>query len=93
MASLSTVVGVTYLGVGAAFGHVLFAHTPAPRASSSLAVRLYLLPPLGVLASWLLLGEQPHGRDAVGAALILSAVALAERGRRRATAAQEAPPT
>ncbi len=93
VASLSTVVGVTYMGVGAAFGYVLFAHILATRASSSLAVVLYLLPPLGVLASWALLGEEPHARDAVGAVFILSAVALAERGRRRAATAAEVTPT
>ena len=72
---------------------MLFARILATRASSSLAVMLYLLPPLGVLASWLLLGEEPHARDAVGAALILSAVALAERGRRRATRRAGGTPT
>ena len=92
VASLSTVIGVTYMGVGAAFGYVLFARILATRPSSSLAIILYLLPPLGVLASWALLGEDPHARDAVGAALILGAVALAERGRRRAAAVAEAAP-
>ena len=67
--------------------------TACPRASSSLAVTLYLLPPLGVLASWALLGEEPHARDALGAVFILSAVALAERGRRRAAPVAEVTPT
>jgi drug/metabolite transporter (DMT)-like permease len=83
-ASRSTAVGATFNGVATSVGYVLFARVIAVRASASLAVTLYLLPPLAVLCSWAILGERPQLRHAIGGALVLLAVAIAERGRRRA---------
>jgi drug/metabolite transporter (DMT)-like permease len=82
-ASLSTGVGATFNGVATSVGYVLFARVIAVRASASLAVILYLLPPLAVLCSWAILGEEPQLRHAIGGALVLLAVGIAERGRRR----------
>jgi drug/metabolite transporter (DMT)-like permease len=91
-ASLSTAVGAAFNGVATSVGYVLFARVLAVRPSASFAVILYLLPPLAVLCSWLILGEQPQLRHLVGGALVLCAVGIAEHARRRADAAPaEAP--
>ena len=83
-ASLSTLVGAGFNGIATSVGYVLFARVLAVRPSASFAVILFLLPPLAVLCSWAILGEQPHLRDLVGGALVLCAVGIAERARRRA---------
>jgi drug/metabolite transporter (DMT)-like permease len=82
-ASLSTAVGAGFNGIATSIGYVLFARVLAARASASFAVILYLLPPLAVLCSWAILGEQPQLRHAVGGALVLCAVGIAEHARRR----------
>ena len=60
-------------------GYALFTYAIARLRPALLAVMLYALPPLAVLADWILLGEQPHGRDFAGGALILVGVAIGTR--------------
>jgi drug/metabolite transporter (DMT)-like permease len=42
---------------------------------------MYAVPTLGVLASWVVLGERPIARDVVGGTMILAAVWVAEHRR------------
>jgi drug/metabolite transporter (DMT)-like permease len=65
--------------VQSAIGYAFFVYAIARLRPSMLAVMLYSLPPLAVLADWALIGERPHGRDVVGGALILLGVAIATR--------------
>jgi drug/metabolite transporter (DMT)-like permease len=85
-ASLTTALAAAFAGIATAFSFILFVRVLRARPSASFAVLLYLLPPLAVLASWALLGEQPQLRHAVGGVLVVGAVAVAEHGRRRPTA-------
>jgi drug/metabolite transporter (DMT)-like permease len=79
-ARASTVLGSAYLVLGqTAVGYALFTYAVARIRTSLLAVLLYALPPLAVLADWLLIDERPHGRDVAGGALILLAVAVGTR--------------
>jgi drug/metabolite transporter (DMT)-like permease len=74
------VIGSAYLVFGqTAIGYALFTYAVGRIRTSLLAVLLYALPPLAVLADWLLIGERPHGRDVAGGALILLAVAVGTR--------------
>jgi drug/metabolite transporter (DMT)-like permease len=82
-ARASTVVGVVYLVLGqTVIGYALFTYAVARIRTSLLAILLYALPALAVLADWILIGEQPNGRDVVGGALILVGVVV---GTRRAS--------
>ena len=58
--------GIVGPATGLAYG--LFAWLLARVSSTSLALMLYMLPPLGVLASFLVLGEEPAARDLAGGA-------------------------
>jgi O-acetylserine/cysteine efflux transporter len=78
-----TVVATAYAGFGTAIAFALFSYVVARRPSARFAVSLYLIPPLGVLAAWGLVDERPHARDVVGGAIILAAVAIAERAAAR----------
>ena len=76
----SALVGSAYaVIVQSAIGYAFFVYAVARLRPSILAVMLYALPPLAVLADWVLIGERPHGRDVVGGALILLGVAVATR--------------
>jgi drug/metabolite transporter (DMT)-like permease len=82
-ARASTIIGSAYLVLGqTAVGYALFVYALARLRPALLAIMLYALPPLAVLADWLLIDERPHLRDVVGGALILLGVAI---GTRRAT--------
>jgi drug/metabolite transporter (DMT)-like permease len=82
-ARASTIIGSAYLVLGqTAIGYALFVYALARLRPALLAIMLYALPPLAVLADWILIDEQPHVRDLVGGALILLGVAI---GTRRAT--------
>jgi drug/metabolite transporter (DMT)-like permease len=82
-ARASTIIGSAYLVLGqTAIGYALFVYALARLRPALLAIMLYALPPLAVLAAWILIDEQPHARDLVGGALILLGVAI---GTRRAT--------
>jgi O-acetylserine/cysteine efflux transporter len=65
--------------VQSTIGYAFFVYAIARLRPSLFAVMLYGLPPLAVLADWVLIGERPHARDVVGGALILLGVAIATR--------------
>ena len=82
-ARASTILGASYNVLGqTVVGYALFTFAVARLRPALLAVLLYALPPLAVLADWLLIGEEPHARDLAGGALILVGVAI---GTRRST--------
>jgi drug/metabolite transporter (DMT)-like permease len=70
-----------FLGFGSATSYLLLCAVLADQPSNRVAVTLYLTPVIGVLCSWLLVDEDLHWRDAVGAALVLVAVAVSELRR------------
>jgi drug/metabolite transporter (DMT)-like permease len=77
---MSAVVGAVYLVLGqTVVGYALFTYAAARIRTSLLALLLYALPALAVLADWLLIDERPVGRDLAGGALILLAVAVGTR--------------
>jgi drug/metabolite transporter (DMT)-like permease len=80
-AGAGQVAALVYLGPGTGLAYGLFAWLLARVSSATLAVMLYLLPPLGVVASFLVLGEEPAARDVAGGVLILLAIWVARRGR------------
>jgi drug/metabolite transporter (DMT)-like permease len=83
-ARASTVLGSAYLVLGqTAIGYALFSFAVSRLRPALLAVMLYALPPLAVLADWALIDERPAGRDVVGGALILLGVAIGTRRARR----------
>jgi drug/metabolite transporter (DMT)-like permease len=82
-ARASALVGVVYLVLAqTVVGYALFTYAVARIRTSLLAILLYALPALAVLADWILIGEQPNGRDVAGGALILVGVVV---GTRRAS--------
>ena len=73
---------VLFLGFGSAVAYLLLCVVLSKQPSSRLAVVLYLVPVIGVVFSWLAVGESLHLRDAIGGAIVLSAIAISEgRGR------------
>lgn len=73
---------VLFLGFGSGIAYLLLCLVLAKQPSSRLAVVLYLVPVIGVVFSWLAVGERLHLRDAIGGAIVLSAIAISEgRGR------------
>jgi drug/metabolite transporter (DMT)-like permease len=79
-ASASDIAWVLYLGVfptAIAFSTYAFALTSM--SAGNLSVTTYLVPPITVLLSWVLLSEAPPGMAYVGGALCLLGVALARR--------------
>jgi drug/metabolite transporter (DMT)-like permease len=86
-ARASTAIGAAYLVLGqTAIGYALFTFAVARIRTALFAVLLYALPPLAVLADWILIGERPYARDVVGGALILLAVAVGTRRTARGEA-------
>lgn len=77
----SSVAVAVYIGVGSGIAYFLFAHVLSRLPASRFAVAMYAVPTLGVLASWVVLGERPIARDVVGGAMILAAVWVAEHRR------------
>ena len=79
-ARASTIIGAGYNVIGqTVVGYALFVYAVARLRPALLAVMLYALPPLAVLADWILIGEEPHARDVVGGVLILVGVAIGTR--------------
>lgn len=72
--------GVLFLGFGSALAYLLLVSVLANQPSNRVAVSLYLTPVIGVLLSWLVADEDLHLRDAVGAALVLLAIWISEKG-------------
>jgi drug/metabolite transporter (DMT)-like permease len=77
----SSVAVAVYIGVGSGIAYFLFAHVLSRLPASRFAVAMYAVPTLGVLASWVVLGERPIARDVVGGTMILAAVWVAEHRR------------
>jgi len=77
---------VVYLGLfPTAIAFTTYAYALAHMSAGSLSVTTYLVPPLTVLMSWLVLSEAPPAMAYVGGALCLLGVALTRRSGRRAT--------
>ena len=70
--------GVIFLGVGSGIAYLLLCLVLSNTPSNRVAVTLFLTPMLGVIFSWLIVGEHLHLRDAVGGALVLLAVWISE---------------
>ncbi len=69
---------VVFLGVGSALGYLLLIAVLANQPSSRVAVSMFLTPIIGVVLSWLVVGEHLNVRVGVGAALVLVAVWISE---------------
>jgi drug/metabolite transporter (DMT)-like permease len=78
---------VVYLGLfPTAIAFTTYAYALAHMSAGSLSVTTYLVPPLTVLMSWLVLSEAPPAMAYVGGALCLLGVALTRRRDRRPVA-------
>jgi drug/metabolite transporter (DMT)-like permease len=73
---------VIFLGIGSGIAYLLLCLVLSNQPSNRVAVTLFLTPLLGVIFSWLVVGEHLHLRDAVGGALVLLAVWISERAVR-----------
>ena len=80
------VFGVLFLGVGSAIAYLLLCVVLARQPSSRVAVSMFLTPLIGVLFSWLIVGEKLHLRDAIGGLLVLVALWISEQSGRRGAA-------
>ncbi|MGY1650508.1 DMT family transporter [Geodermatophilus sp. SYSU D01119] len=92
-APASSVLGMVYLGVvPTALAFSTWAYALARMPAGRLGVTTYLVPPLVVLLSWLLLDEVPAALAVVGGVVCLTGVALSRRrGPVRAAAPVPAP--
>ena len=71
--SWQTLAASLYLGIGSTgVAYLCFSYVLARISAATFAIALYLLPVMGVLASWLMLGERPNARDVVGGTIILA---------------------
>ena len=85
-ASASEVAWVVYLGVfPTAIAFSTYAYALSSMSAGNLSVTTYLVPPITVVMSWLLLSEVPPTLAYVGGALCLLGVALARRRSRART--------
>ena len=85
-ASTSDLVWVVYLGLfPTAIAFSTYAFALAHMNAGSLSVTTYLVPPITVLMSWVLLSEVPPAMAYVGGVLCLAGVGLARRSPRRRT--------
>jgi drug/metabolite transporter (DMT)-like permease len=83
-ASTSDIVWVVYLGLfPTAIAFSTYAFALQHMSAGSLSVTTYLVPPITVLMSWVLLSEVPPSMAYVGGALCLVGVFLARRKPRR----------
>jgi drug/metabolite transporter (DMT)-like permease len=79
-ASASEIAWVVYLGVfPTAIAFSTYAFALSSMTAGNLSVTTYLVPPITVLLSWVLLSEVPPSMAFVGGALCLIGVALARR--------------
>ena len=79
-APTSSVLGMVYLGVvPTALAFSTWAYALARMPAGRLGVTTYLVPPLVVLLSWLLLDEVPAALAVVGGGVCLAGVALSRR--------------
>lgn len=79
--------GIAYLGVvPTALAFTTWGYALGRMPASQLGVTTYIVPPLTILAGWLVFGEVPPWLAIAGGALALGGVALSRRGSRpRAT--------
>jgi drug/metabolite transporter (DMT)-like permease len=70
-----------FLGIGSGIAYLLLCLVLSNVPSNRVAVTLFLTPVIGVIISWLVVGENLHWRDGVGGALVLMAVWISERSR------------
>ena len=90
-ASTADLLWVVYLGVfPTAIAFSTYAYALSFMTAGSLSVTTYLVPPITVLLSWVLLSEAPPTMAYVGGVLALVGVALARR-RPRARVPEEVP--
>ncbi len=90
-ASTSDLLWVVYLGVfPTAIAFSTYAFALSFMTAGSLSVTTYLVPPITVLLSWVLLSEAPPAMAYVGGVLALVGVALARR-RPRAQVPENVP--
>jgi drug/metabolite transporter (DMT)-like permease len=90
-ASTADLLWVVYLGVfPTAIAFSTYAYALSFMTAGSLSVTTYLVPPITVLLSWVLLSEAPPAMAYVGGVLALVGVALARR-RPRSRVPEEAP--
>ncbi len=68
-----------YLGIGSGIAYLLLCLVLSNQPTNRVAVTLFLTPAIGVLISWIVVGEHLHWRDGVGGALVLLAVYISER--------------
>ena len=93
VASAADIAWVVYLGLfPTAVAFTTYAYALAHMSAGSLSVTTYLVPPLTVLMSWLVLREAPAAMAYVGGALCLLGVALTRRRRTAAPPATPGPP-
>ena len=79
-APASSVLGMVYLGVvPTALAFSTWAYALARTEAGRLGVTTYLVPPLVVLLSWLLLDEVPPALAVVGGVVCLAGVAVSRR--------------
>jgi drug/metabolite transporter (DMT)-like permease len=84
-AAPATVAWTAYLGVfPTAVAFTTWAYALSRTTAGRLAATMYLLPPLGIVEAWLLLGETPALPAFAGGALCLTGVYLARRRGRTA---------
>jgi drug/metabolite transporter (DMT)-like permease len=80
-ASRSTILWVLYLGLlPTAVGFTAWAYALARSPTGGLAAMTYLVPPMAVLLSWLLLAETPAPLALAGGVMCLAGVYLTQRG-------------
>jgi drug/metabolite transporter (DMT)-like permease len=72
---------VIFLGIGSGIAYLLLCLVLSNQPSNRVAVTLFLTPLIGVIFSWLVVGEHLHLRDGVGGALVLLAVWISESAR------------
>ena len=82
---------VLFLGFGSALGYLLLCKVIAHQPPSRVAVSMFLTPLLGVIFSWLIVGEELYVRDAVGGVLVLLALWISERAPHAAAAGTPEP--
>jgi drug/metabolite transporter (DMT)-like permease len=84
-ASPAAIVGVVYLGlVPTALAFTTWGYALARIPAGQLGISTYIVPPLAIVAGWLVFGEVPAVLAIVGGVLCLAGVALSRRRERAA---------
>ena len=89
-ASASDIAWIVYLGLfPTAVAFTTYAFALSHMSAGNLSVTTYLVPPITVLMSWLVLSEAPPAMAYVGGALCLVGVAITRRRSRRPSPAKD----